>query len=196
MTTRLMTVYCTVFMLVAGASADAAERITIPAGTTLRIRLESNVGSDTSRPRDRVIGRLVEPLTVDGRTAVPSGSRVAGRVVEAVESGRVKGRGRLSLRFSSLTSSSTDDSYPIATRTWTKIAPATKKKDAATIGLPAAGGAVVGALVGGGKGAAIGAAAGGGAGTAVVLSTRGKEVRLGEGAQVVVRLTEPLVVER
>ena len=194
MTTRLMTV-CTVFMLVAGASANAAERITIPAGTTLRIRLESNVGSDTSRPRDRVLGRLVEPLTVDGRAVVPSGSRVTGRVVEAVESGRVKGRGRLSLRFSSLTSSRTDNTYPIVTRTWTKIAPATKKKDAATIGLPAAGGAVVGALVGGGKGAAIGAAAGGGAGTAVVLSTRGKEVRLGEGALLVVRLTEPLVLK-
>ena len=33
-------------------------------------------------------------------------------------------------------------------------------------------------------------------GTAVVLSTRGKDVRMGEGAIVVVRLTEPLVVER
>lgn len=195
MTTRLMTV-CTVFMLVAGMSADAADRITIPAGTTLRIRLESNVGSDISRPRDRVEGRLVQPLTVDGRAVVPSGSRVTGRVVEAVESGRVKGRGRLALRFSSLTSARTDDTYAIHTRTWTKIAPATKKKDAATIGLPAAGGAVVGALVGGGKGAAIGAAAGGGAGTAVVLSTRGKDVRMGEGALLVVQLTEPLVVER
>jgi hypothetical protein len=133
---------------------------------------------------------------VDGRAAVPSGSRVTGRVIDAVESGRVKGRGRLSLRFSSLTSARSDDTYPIETRTWTKIAPATKKKDAATIGLPAAGGAVVGALVGGGKGAAIGAAAGGGAGTAIVLSTRGKDVRMGEGAVLVVRLTEPLVVTR
>ena len=194
MTTRLMTV-CTVFMLVAGASADSADRITIPAGTTLRIRLESTVGSDISRPRDRVEGRLVQPLTVDGRSVVPSGSRVAGRVVEAVESGRVKGRGRLSLRFSSLTSARSDDTYPIHTRTWTSVAPATKKKDAATIGLPTAGGAVVGALIGGGKGAAIGAAAGGGAGTAVVLSTRGKDVRMGEGALLVVRLTEPLVIE-
>ena len=194
MTTRL-TAVCTVFMLVAGASADAADRITIPAGTTMRIRLESNVGSDISHARDRVSGRLVQPLTVGGRAVVPSGSRVTGRVVEAVESGRVKGRGRLSLRFSSLTSAGTDDTYRIDTRTWTRIAPATKKKDAATIGLPAAGGAVVGALTGGGKGAAIGAAVGGGAGTAVVLSTRGKDVRLGEGALIVVRLTEPLVIE-
>ena len=195
MTTRLMAAL-TVFMLVAGVSASAADRITIPAGTTMRVRLESNVGSDISSARDSVRGRLVQPLVIDGRTAVPSGSAVSGNVVEALEAGRVKGRGRLSLRFTSLTSGRTDDSYRLHTRTWTKIAPATKGEDAAKIALPAAGGAVVGALTGGKKGAAIGAAVGGGAGTAVVLSTRGKDVRLGEGAIIVVRLSEPLVVNR
>jgi hypothetical protein len=39
MTTRLTTAL-SVLMLVAGVSADAAERITIPAGTTMRVRLE------------------------------------------------------------------------------------------------------------------------------------------------------------
>jgi hypothetical protein len=195
MTTRLTTAL-SVLMLVAGVSADAAERITIPAGTTMRVRLESNVGSDISSASDRVRGRLAQPLLIEGRTAIPAGSGVSGTVVEAVEAGRVKGRGRLSLRFTSITSARTDDTYRIRTRTWTKIAPGTKQKDAATIALPAAGGAVVGALTGGKKGAAIGAAVGGGAGTAVVLSTRGKDVRLGEGAIVVVRLSEPLVIER
>ena len=195
MTTRLTAVLA-VFMLVAGAAADAADRITIPAGTTMRLRLESNVGSDFSSARDRVEGRLVQPIVVDGRTAIPSGSAVSGNVVEAVEAGRVKGRGRLSLRFTSLSSARTDDRYRIHTRTWTKIAPATKGEDAAKIALPAAGGAVVGALTGGKKGALKGALIGGGAGTAVVLSTRGKDVRLGEGAIIVVRLSEPLVVNR
>jgi hypothetical protein len=53
----------------------------------------------------------------------------------------------------------------------------------------------VGAITGGKKGAAIGAAVGGGAGTAVVLSTRGKDVRMGEGSIVLVRLSEPLVIK-
>ena len=195
MTTRLMA-GLTVFMLVAGASAETADRITIPAGTAMRVRLESNVGSDTSSPRDHVRGRLAQPLVIDGRTAIPAGSGVSGTVVEAQEAGRVKGRGRLSLRFTSLTSARTDDSYRIRTRTWTKVAPGNKQKDAATIGLPAAGGAIVGALTGGRKGAAIGAAVGGGAGTAVVLSTRGKDVRMGEGAIIVVRLDQPLLIDR
>ena len=56
------------------------------------------------------------------------------------------------------------------------------------------GGAIVGALIGGKKGAAIGATVGGGGGTAYVLSTPGKEIRLGKGATVSVRLAEPLTV--
>ena len=59
---------------------------------------------------------------------------------------------------------------------------------------PASGGAIVGGIVGGKKGAGIGALAGGGGGTAVVLSTRGKEVRVGPGALLSVRLTAPLTV--
>ncbi len=80
------------------------------------------------------------------------------------------------------------------TNSWVAVAPATKKKDALTIGIPAAGGAVIGALVDGKKGAAIGSAAGGGAGTAVVLSTRGKDAHISSGATLAVRLSEPLTV--
>ena len=57
-----------------------------------------------------------------------------------------------------------------------------------------AGGAIIGAIVGGKKGAAIGTAAGGGAGTAVVLSTRGKEVRLPKGSALTLRLSEPVTI--
>jgi len=183
-------------MLAGCITATAADHLTVPSGTTFRVRLESTVGSDISHARDTVRGRLAAPIVVNGRTVVPAGSRVTGIVVEAKEAGRVKGRGRISLRFTSLRSARTDDDYRISTRTWTKIAPATKEKDAATIAVPAAGGAIIGALTGGGKGAAIGAAVGGGAGTAVVLSTRGKDVRMGEGAILIVRLNAPLAVER
>ena len=61
-------------------------------------------------------------------------------------------------------------------------APATTREDAAKIGIPAAGGAIIGGIIGGKKGAAIGTVVGGGGGTAVVLSTPGDEVRLARGA--------------
>jgi hypothetical protein len=55
-------------------------------------------------------------------------------------------------------------------------------------------GAVVGGLLGGKKGAIVGGAVAGGAGTAVVLSTRGKDVRLPRGSRLSIRLLEPLTV--
>jgi len=66
--------------------------------------------------------------------------------------------------------------------------------DATKIGVGAGAGAAIGAILGGKKGAAEGAAVGGGAGTAVVLASKGDEVRLAAGADVTTRLTAPLIV--
>ena len=192
MKTRLLAVLV-VALCTSALVTGAVREVTIPAGTTLRVKLDNSVGSDLSRVEDTVRGRLVNPIVIDGRTVVPAGSPVLGSVTMAERSGKVKGRARLGMRFHTLTAAD-HDRYRISTGTWSRIAPGTKKKDAATIGIPAAGGAVVGGIIGGKKGAAIGAGAAGGAGTAVVLNTRGKEVRLGPGAVVLVRLSAPLTV--
>jgi hypothetical protein len=168
--------------------------VTIPAGTLLRVRLENSVGSDVSRVEDPVRASLVNPVIVGGRTVLPAGSAVIGSVTQARRSGKVKGRAQLAMRFHAITPAGDDERYRISTRSWSRTARATKAKDAAKIGIPAAGGAIIGGLVGGKKGAGIGAAAGGGAGTAVVLSTRGEEVRVGRGGVVAVRLSAPLTV--
>ena len=172
----------------------AARETTLPAGTLLRVRLDNSVGSDISRVEDSVRARLVNPIVIGGHTVVPAGSAVTGSVTQATRSGKVKGRARLGMRFHTLAPAGDSQRYRINTQTWARTAPATKKKDAATIALPAAGGAIVGGLIGGKKGAGIGAAAAGGTGTAVVLSTRGKEVRLGRGAVLLLRLSEPVTV--
>jgi hypothetical protein len=124
---------------------------------------------------------------------LPAGSTAYGLVTETRRAGKVKGRARVGVRFTEIAPRD-GDRYVMRTRPWVAVAPGTKKKDALTIGIPAAGGAAIGAVVGGKKGAAIGAAAGGGGGTAVVLTTRGKEVRVGRGATLAVRLAEPLTV--
>ena len=178
----------------AGMTAAGMRNVTVPAGTVLRLRLDNGVGSDFSRVEGPVHARLVNPIVIGGRTVVPAGSAVTGVVTQATRAGRVSGRARLGMRFYTLEPVGGNESYPIK-GSWSRIAPSTKKTDTAKIAVPAAGGAIVGALVGGKKGAAIGAAAGGGGGTAVVLSTRGKEVRLGRGAILAVRLSAPLTVD-
>jgi hypothetical protein len=180
------------------ASSSAVQRfdrdVTIPSGTVLRLRVTRGFGSDFSRVEDPVTATLAQSIVIGGDTVLPAGSRVSGYVSDARRSGKVKGRGRVAVRFTRIVHADESETYAMSTRPWVAVAPATKKKDAMTIGIPAAGGAVVGALVGGKKGAGIGAAAGGGAGTAVVLTTRGKDVRIGRGAILRVRLRQPLTV--
>jgi len=178
----------------AAPAAPIDREVTIPAGTIMSIVLDTGVGSDISRVEQPVSAHLSRPLVVRGATVLPAGSRVTGVVTNARRSGRVKGLAHVSVRFDSLTASGDDARYRIRTAAIGRTAPATKKKDALEIGAPAAGGALIGAIAGGKKGAAIGAAAGGGAGTAVVLSTRGKEVHIPRGSVLRLRLTEPVTV--
>jgi len=173
------------------ASADVRE-VTLPAGTVLSLRLDSSVASNSSRVEDGVQAHLRRPVIARGVTVLPTNAPVSGFVTQAKESGRVKGRAVIAFRFTSVRAHG--EQYRVATSSVVRQAQGTKRRDAAEIALPAAGGAIIGALAGGGKGAAIGAAAGGGAGTGVVLATRGKEVRLGRGTLVSVRLTQPITV--
>ena len=172
----------------------ATRQVTIPAGTVLHLRVNRGFGSAVSRVEDPVPATLVRPVVIGGRTVLPAGSLAPGYVVQATRPGKVKGRGRVAVRFNRIAPAGEDARYSMQTRSWAAVAPATKKKDALTIGLPAAGGAVVGGLVKGKKGAGIGALVGGGAGTAAVLSTRGKDVSIGRGATLAVPLTAPLTI--
>jgi hypothetical protein len=173
------------------ASSEVRE-ITIPAGTRLTLRLNSSVSSARSRVEDPVHATLQTALLRDGVTVVPAGTAISGYVTEATRSGRVKGRARLSLRFNAMRLGGSR--YDIRTNTITRIAPATKKADAAKVGIGAGAGAITGAIAGGKKGAAIGSAVGAAGGTAVVLSTRGREVGLGGGSVVTTQLAAPITV--
>ena len=135
---------------------------------------------------------LRRAVYVDGVEVLPAGTRLSGFVSDAQRSARVKGRGRVAFRFTSMTVD--DDQYRVSTSRVVREAPGTKRDDALKIGIPAGAGAVIGAIADGKKGAAIGSAVGGAAGTGVVLSTRGKDVRLGRGAAVAVRLLRPVRV--
>lgn len=179
------------------AAADPApvyREVTIPAGTVLKATLNTAVGSDSSNPEDQVRATLKTPVTIGGVQALPTGTTMIGHVTEVARSAKVKGRARVAFRFSRIDPPGNVDSMQMSTATIAREAEGTKKRDAATIGGGAVGGAIIGGIVGGGDGAAKGAAIGGAGGTGVVLATRGKEVRLGAGTPVSVKLTQPLTV--
>lgn len=168
--------------------------VTIPTGTVLPVELQSAVASDTSNIEDPVRATLRRAIVVGGVQALPAGTAVLGHVTAAERSARVKGRARIAFRFTRLDPPGDAERVTIQTGVISRVAAATKKQDAAKIGGGAVGGAIIGGILGGGDGAAKGAAIGGAAGTGVVLSTRGKEVRLGPGADVAVTLQAPVTV--
>ena len=171
-------------------AGPATREVTLPRGTLLPVTLDTAIGSDISRVEQPVHGHLRRAVLRNGVEVLPAGTEVNGYVTSARRPGRVKGRGYVAVRF-------TDVNVPgegherISTASVGRMAPATKGKDAVEILAPAAGGAVIGRLVGGKKGAAEGALIGGAAGTGYVLSTRGKDVRVGRGAPLSVRLSAP-----
>lgn len=149
-------------------------RITVPSGTSLRVVLQQGLGTDTSTPGAEFTGVLAAPIVIDGKTVLPEGAAVSGRVVDVKKAGRVKGRATLSLALIAVEHDG--KSVPIETRTFVGVAKDNKKRDAAVIGGGAGVGAVIGAIAGGGKGAATGAAIGGAGGTGAVLATRGDDL--------------------
>jgi hypothetical protein len=184
---------------VAGSTnrAPAAPRVTyrdvtLPAGTTLPLSLTSSIESDTSALEDPVTAELTRAITVDGREVLPAGAQLAGHVTGVDDAGHVKGRASIAFRFTSLRTGG--ERYDVRTAPLSHLAPATKSEDATKIGIGAGAGAIIGGILGGGDGAAKGAAIGGGAGTGVVLATRGKEMRLGPGADVTSQLSAPLTI--
>ena len=161
--------------------------VTVPAGATLPLVLETAISSATSRSGDRVVARLAEDVRVGDKVVVPVDTEVRGRVTAAVPSGRVKTRARIAFAFETLVLDGKE--HAIGAGPIDITAGDTHNKDAATIGIGAGAGAIVGAIADGGKGAGIGALIGGAAGTGVVLANTGKEVSLGSGTRVTVRLT-------
>ncbi len=161
--------------------------ITVPEGATFALVLETAISSATSRSGDLVVARLAEDVRVGEKVVVPAGSEVRGRVTAAAPSGRVKGDARLAFDFDTLVLKGKE--HPIGTRPVDITAGNSHKRDAVIIGGGAGAGAIIGAIANGGKGAAIGTLIGGAAGTGVVLTNKGKEVELGTGSHVTVRLT-------
>lgn len=173
-------------------SRPAPREVIVPSGSTLEARLDTAVASDASSVEQPIQATLTNPLVADGVTVAPAGSTLLGAVTAVRESGRVRGRAELGLRFTRLRTDAV--TYDIGTAPLRWVAEATKGEDAAKIGIGAAAGAVVGAITGGAKGAAVGSAVGAGGGSAVVLATRGEEIRLGAGTTLRVELTEALSV--
>jgi BON domain len=166
--------------------------IVVPAGTVLTVRVGQALSSKTSQTGQTFLATLAQPVSVEGRTAIPSGSTVNGTVVTAKAKGKIKGEGELSLRLASI--SVRGQTYAITTHVLENTAKGKGKRTAATTGGGAAGGALIGGIAGGGKGAGIGALVGAGAGLVGGAATGNQQIEIPAESALSFRLSAPLTL--
>ena len=183
-----------VALTVAAASVvNSNQPITLPDRTAIHVQLDQTLASDQNRSGDHFDARVAEPIVLDGKTVVPEGARVTGRVVDARKAGRLKGVARLQLALASVEVNG--QTYDLQTSTSYRRGANHNRRNLGFIGGGAGGGMLIGAIAGGGKGALIGGPVGAGVGVAAAYFTADKNIRLPVETRLTFELAQPVSIE-
>ena len=176
----------------AATYASSPAPMMVPKQTPIHITLNQTLASNRSKPGQHFEATVSEPVMLDGKTVIPRGAKVEGRVVDAHPSGRLMGRARLRMALDAVQVNG--QTYDIRTASYAREGSAHKKRNLLWIGGGAGGGALIGALAGGAEGALIGGPVGAGAGTAVALITGKHDIKLPAETRLTFRLAEPVTI--
>jgi hypothetical protein len=159
----------------------------------MSLDLLDSLGSATSQTGDTFSARIIDPVQVGERTAVPAGSRVMGQVAEAVPAKKaVKDKGgALKLTFDKL---ETPSGFGVPISASVTRLEKVQSKTAGIMGGGASGGAIVLKVSSGTKDATPGSVVGGAIATDIAAGTRGKELELPVGSRLIVTLDQPLTL--
>ena len=177
----------------------------LPSGTEIDASLQTALSTKTSQVGDRFTAVVTQPVRdIDDRVVIPTGAHINGQVTESEEGKTLptlRGRGKLNLRFNSMTLPN-GAQIPISATLLSvnqsggngsvnsegEVESGTKGSTAAKgVGVGAGIGTIAGLIFGGPlKGLVIGAIAGGG----YILATKGKDVELPENTGVRIRLDQ------
>lgn len=167
--------------------------VTVPEATPLRVTIDETLVSNKNNVGDSFAASISEPVVVEGKTVIPKGAHVVGRVIDAKESGRLHAPARLAVTLTSVEVGG--KTYEVETNSFGVSGKGHAKHNAEFIGGGAAAGALLGGILGGGKGAAIGAAAGAGAGTGGAAATGKKEITIPAEAHIKFQLVKPVEIK-
>jgi hypothetical protein len=168
------------------------QKVTIPSGTTLAVRLVDTIDTETSQPGQTFHATLNSPLAYEGDVVIPAGYDVEGHIVDLKSAGKFAGKSLLVLELDRM--SVGGKSYTIQTDQYKREGSSRGVNTAEKVGAGAGIGAIIGAIAGGGKGAAIGAAAGGGLGGGIQAATKGQQIKLPSETVLNFTLQAPITV--
>ena len=186
--------------------ANVTETV-LPVATVLRIRLALPISTATVRPGQKFFATLTNPVVVDGRTVIPSGTSVTCRVDGAHSGRRFAGKPSLTIRAISVqlpsgevlrfTASVIDSATPhkLDVDQEGRVRGATfNPMDKIETGSLAGAGLIAGAVIAGGPAAIfIGAASGAAVGAGHVL-VKHKDLTLPAGTELILELDAPATV--
>lgn len=190
-------------MLLATVLAAQTSAPPVPAGTALMVRLETTLATFSNRAGDPFRGSITQPIVVDGKTLIPAGATVEGRVTKISEPRRISGKPTIGLLPEAVILPTGERYFLDATLTDTNI-PGTDvnnegqfkgsghdRRDTIEQGAGTAGGMLVGGLIGGPAGILIGGAIGAGSTTGHWLAKH-RSAALPAGTQLTLELNRPL----
>jgi BON domain len=172
--------------------APVVRTVSVAAGTTLPIRLTDALDSATTQTGQTIHGTLAADIIADNMVAIPRGTPVTGRVVDAKDATHFSGSSLLSIELTQVQLK--EGPVGVSTAAFIQQGKGRGKNTAVKAGGGAALGAIIGALAGGGKGAAIGAASGGGLGAGVNAVTKGEQVKIPAETLINFKLQSPISV--
>jgi hypothetical protein len=197
------TLLLTALILIAGF---ACAQTALPTGTAVKMKLETTLATFSSKAGDPFSARVTETVVVDGKTVIPIGATVEGRVTRSSEPRRIAGKPTIAIFPENLALPNGDRFMLSATLVDTSARHGTDVntegqfkgaghdgKDLTEVGMATGGGMLIGGLAGGGKGFLIGGAVGA---TVTVTHWLGKHrsAMLPAGTELVMELSRPMTM--
>jgi hypothetical protein len=189
-------------LLAAMAAAQAVSPV--PAGTALMVKLETTLATFSNKAGDPFRGSLTQAVVLDGKTVIPAGAVVEGRVTKVAEPRRIAGKPVIGILPEALVLPSGERLFLDATLVDTNVGNGTDvdqegqfkgsghdRRDQLETGGGTAGGMLIGGLIGGPPGVLIGGIVGAGSTGAHWLSKHRSAI-LPAGSTLTIELNRPL----
>lgn len=191
-----------VFMLASFGWSQTA----LPTGTAVKMKLETTLASFSSKAGDPFSARVTEPVVMDGKTVIPVGTTVEGRVTKSSEPRRIAGKPTIAIFPQTLILPNGDKFTLNASLVDTNAGRGSDvnregqfkgaghdSKDLTEIGLGTGGGMLIGGLADGGKGFLIGGAVGATV-TVTHWLSKHRSTMLPAGTELVMELNRPMTM--